>query len=51
MASGHRLVSFQIENVVLRGTDDEGDAVSAFALEVYAAMDGRTVASRTSTAS
>jgi hypothetical protein len=42
MASGHRLVSFQIENVLLRGTDDEGDAVSAFALEVYAAMDGPT---------
>jgi hypothetical protein len=36
---GHRLVSFQVENIVLRGTDDEGDAVSAFALEVYAAMD------------
>jgi hypothetical protein len=36
---GHRLVSFQVENIVLRGTDDQGDAVSAFALEVYAAID------------
>jgi hypothetical protein len=43
MAAGHRLVSFQIENVLLRGADDEGDAVSAFALEVYAAMDGQSV--------
>ena len=39
MASGHRLISFQIENVILRGTDDEGDAISAFALDVYAATD------------
>lgn len=39
MASGHRLISFQIENVVLRGTDDEGDAITAFALDVYAAID------------
>jgi hypothetical protein len=42
MASGHRLVSFQVENILLRGTDDEGDVVSAFALEVYAAIDGQT---------
>lgn len=48
-ASGHRLVSFQIENLVLRGTDDEGDAVSGFALETYAAMDGQTPPPRTST--
>jgi len=39
MASGHRLISFQIENVILRGTDDEGDAISAFALDVYTATD------------
>ena len=36
---GHRLLSFQVEHVILRGTDEEGDAVSAFALEVYAAID------------
>jgi len=39
LVGGHRLVSFQVENVILRGTDEEGDAVSAFALEVYAAID------------
>ena len=27
------------DNLILRGTDDEGDAVSSFALEVYKAMD------------
>jgi hypothetical protein len=47
MASGHRLVSFQIESLVLRGTDDEGDAVSAFALQAYGAMDGQTPPPRT----
>jgi hypothetical protein len=47
MASGHRLVSFQVENVLLRGTDDEGEAVSAFALEVYAAMNGQPGPPRT----
>ena len=39
VVGGHRLVGFQIDNIILRGTDEEGDAVSAFALEVYAAMD------------
>lgn len=39
VVGGHRLVGFQLENVILRGTDEEGEAVSAFALEVYAAMD------------
>jgi hypothetical protein len=42
-ASGHRLISFQCENVVLRGSDDEVDAVSAFALEVYAAIDRQSL--------
>jgi hypothetical protein len=41
ISTGHRLVSFQVESVVLRGSDDEADAVSEFALLVYAAMDGR----------
>jgi hypothetical protein len=39
VVGGHRLVGFQLDNIILRGTDEEGDAVSAFALEVYAAMD------------
>jgi hypothetical protein len=38
-ASGHRLVSFQIESIVMRGSDDDGEAVSEFALQVYGAMD------------
>lgn len=37
----HRHVGFQVENVVMRGTDAEGDAVSSFALDLYAAIDGR----------
>jgi hypothetical protein len=43
MASGHRLISFQCENLVLRGSDDEADDVSAFALEVYAAIDRQSL--------
>jgi len=42
-AAGHRLISFQCEGVVLRGSDDEVAAVSAFALEVFAAIDGHPV--------
>lgn len=41
MASGHRLISFQVEGQVLRGSDDEADSIGAFALELFAAMDGR----------
>ncbi len=39
--AGHRLLSFQIEQQVLRGVDAEADRVAAFALRVIAAMDGR----------
>ena len=42
-AAGHRLISFQCEGIVLRGSDDEVDAVSGFALEVYAAIDRQTI--------
>jgi len=38
---GHRLVSFQAEQQVLRGVDVEADQVAAFALRVIAAIDGR----------
>jgi hypothetical protein len=41
MASGHRLLSFQVESQVLRGSDDDADAIAAFALELFAAIDGR----------
>jgi hypothetical protein len=38
---GHRLVSFQVETHVLNGVDDAADRISAFALALYAAVDGR----------
>lgn len=41
MAAGHRFLSFQVESLVIRGTDDEADEIGAFALELFAAMDGR----------
>jgi hypothetical protein len=42
-AGGHRLISFQVEGAILRGTDDEVEAISAMALEVFAAIDGRAI--------
>lgn len=41
MQAGHRLLSFQVEQQVLRGVDVEADRVAAFALRVIAAIDGR----------
>ena len=41
MAGVHRLLSFQVEGQVLRGSDIDADAIAAFALELFAAMDGR----------
>src|SRR6266566_8025641 len=41
--AGHRLLSFQVEQQVLRGADVEADRVAAFALRVIAAIDGRTI--------
>jgi hypothetical protein len=41
--AGHRLLSFQFEQQVLRGADQEADRVAAFALRVIAAVDGRTL--------
>lgn len=38
---GHRVASFQLESLVLRGGDADADAVAAFAMTVLAAMDGR----------
>jgi hypothetical protein len=40
-SGSHRLLSFQIEGHVLGGADDVADRIAAFALEVFAAMDGR----------
>src|SRR4051794_15258538 len=39
--AGHRMLSFQLEQQVLRGVDDEADLVAAFGLRVIAAIDGR----------
>jgi hypothetical protein len=41
MVSGHRLLGFQVESHILRGSDDEGDAMASFALELFARVDGR----------
>jgi hypothetical protein len=38
---GHRLLSFQIDQHVLKGVDAEADRIAAFALRVIAAIDGR----------
>ena len=38
---GHRVASFQLDSLVLRGGDADADAVAAFAMTVLAAMDGR----------
>ena len=41
MADGHRLLGFQVEGHVMRGADDVGDEMAAFALELFARVDGR----------
>lgn len=38
---GHRMVNYQLENNLLRGTDDDADAVAAFVRLMYDAIDGR----------
>jgi hypothetical protein len=43
---GHRLLSFQVEQLVLRGADEAADAVGAFALDLFAAVDGRPAPER-----
>jgi hypothetical protein len=46
----HRLLSFQVEQVVLRGADLEADQIAAFALDLFAAVDGRPPAAPSPTA-
>jgi hypothetical protein len=41
--AGHRLVTFQIDQYVLRGADAIADRISRFALVLFAAVDGRPV--------
>jgi hypothetical protein len=40
-AAGHRLLTFQVEGQILRGSDEDADAIAAFALDLFAAIDGR----------
>jgi len=42
--AGHRLVTFQVEAQPLNGADAAADAISAFALALFAAADGRPAA-------
>lgn len=41
MGGGHRLLSMQIEQQVLRGIDEEVDRIAAFVRAILAAIDGR----------
>ena len=45
VAGGHRLLSFQVEGQVLKGSDEDADAIANFALRIFAAQDGRVIAS------
>jgi hypothetical protein len=38
---GHRLLTFQVESLLLHGAGAEADAVAAFVERLFAAMDGR----------
>jgi hypothetical protein len=39
----HRLLSFQVEQQVLKGADQKADRIARFALELLAAVDGRVL--------
>ena len=39
---GHRLVTFQVDTLVLNGVDEAADRVAAFAQALFAAVDGRS---------
>jgi hypothetical protein len=41
----HRLVGFQVEGQIMRAIDGEADAVTEFALDIFAAIDGRPLPS------
>lgn len=43
MVGGHRLLTFQVENQVLRGSDEDADAIASFARQLIGAIDGRSV--------
>jgi hypothetical protein len=37
----HRLLTFQVEQLVMRGADAEADRIAAFAMDLFDAVDGR----------
>ena len=41
--AGHRLLSFQLESSIIKGADAVADQAARFALELFAAIDGRTL--------
>jgi hypothetical protein len=41
--ANHRLLSFQVEQQVLHGSDEKADRIARFALELLAAVDGRVL--------
>jgi len=43
LVGGHRLVTFQIDTIVLNGSDEVADDISAFAQVLMAAVDGRPI--------
>jgi hypothetical protein len=43
IVGGHRLVTFQIDTIVLNGSDNVADDISAFAQVLMAAVDGRSM--------
>jgi hypothetical protein len=44
---GHRLVTFQVDTLVLNGVDESADRISAFARSLFAAIDGRPMPATT----
>lgn len=40
---GHRLVSVQVEGMVIKGVDAEADRIATFVLALFAAIDGRPI--------
>jgi hypothetical protein len=44
---GHRLVTSQLEGLVLKGVDDVADRIAAFVLAIYDAIDGRQISFET----
>ncbi len=43
VSHGHRMVTSQLEGIVLKGVDEVADRVAAFILTIYDAIDGRPV--------